>query len=168
MSQPPSTPVKVPPSASSYTPATLDPDLRSQINTLLIRDGHINKKDSRDTSFLRIQDSLLHSLNSNTTNWPTLVQAHALSLLRSGEVSTYPALLARVLDDIRSDSLAGGKPTNGDSAKSSGSSSSNGNSNTSTSDKASLAVPESVIEDALRTTRESLEALCEVEDDGSS
>lgn len=158
MSQPPSTPVKVPPSASSYTPATLDPDLRSQINTLLIRDGHINK----------IQDSLLHSLNSNTSNWPTLVQAHALSLLRSGEVSTYPALLARVLDDIRSDSLAGSgggaKPTNGDSAKGS----SNGNSNTATSDKTSLAVPESVIEDALRTTRESLEALCEVEDDGSS
>ncbi|CAI6092253.1 hypothetical protein V2G26_020888 [Clonostachys chloroleuca] len=155
MSQPPSTPVKVPPSASSYTPATLDPDLRSQINTLLIKDGHINK----------IQDSLLHSLNSNTTNWPTLVQAHALSLLRSGEVSTYPALLARVLDDIRSDSLASGgaKPTNGDSARSS-----NGNSNTATSDKTSLAVPESVIEDALRTTRESLEALCEVEDDGSS
>ncbi|VUC34257.1 unnamed protein product [Clonostachys rosea] len=154
MSQTPSTPVKVPPSASSYTPATLDPDLRSQINTLLIRDGHINK----------IQDSLLHSLNSNTTNWPTLVQAHALSLLRSGEVSTYPALLRRVLDDIRSDSLAGsgGKATNGDSAKA------NGNSNAGTSDKTSLAVPESVIEDALRTTRESLEALCEVEDDGSS
>ncbi|CAH0043304.1 unnamed protein product [Clonostachys solani] len=156
MSQPPSTPVKVPPSASSYTPATLDPDLRSQINTLLIRDGHINK----------IQDSLLHSLNSNTTNWPTLVQAHALSLLRSGEVSTYPALLRRVLDDIRSDSLASGggggaKPTNGDAKA-------NGNSNTGTSDKTSLAVPESVLEDALRTTRESLEALCEVEDDGSS
>ena len=43
MSQPPSTPVKVPSSAANYTPATLDPDLRSQINTLLIRDGHINK-----------------------------------------------------------------------------------------------------------------------------
>lgn len=43
MSQPPSTPVKVPPSAAAYTPATLDPDLRSQINTLLLRDGHIAK-----------------------------------------------------------------------------------------------------------------------------
>jgi len=39
----PSTPVKVPSSAASYTPATLDPDLRSQINTLLIRDGHVAK-----------------------------------------------------------------------------------------------------------------------------
>lgn len=38
-----SMPVKVPSSAASYTPATLDPDLRSQINTLLIKDGHINK-----------------------------------------------------------------------------------------------------------------------------
>ena len=40
---PPSTPVKVPASAVSYTPATLDPDLRSQINTVLIRDGHVAK-----------------------------------------------------------------------------------------------------------------------------
>jgi hypothetical protein len=43
MSQPPSTPVKVPPSAASYTPATQDADLRSQINTLMLRDGHITK-----------------------------------------------------------------------------------------------------------------------------
>lgn len=43
MSQPPSTPVKVSASAANYTPATLDPDLRSQINTLLIREGHITK-----------------------------------------------------------------------------------------------------------------------------
>ena len=40
---PPSTPVKVPASSASYTPATLDPDLRSQINTVLIRDGHVAK-----------------------------------------------------------------------------------------------------------------------------
>lgn len=43
MSQQPSTPVKVPSSAASYTPATVDADLRSQINTVLLRDGHINK-----------------------------------------------------------------------------------------------------------------------------
>lgn len=43
MSQKPSTPVKVPPTASSYTPATLDPDLRSQINAVLLRDGHVTK-----------------------------------------------------------------------------------------------------------------------------
>jgi hypothetical protein len=38
-----STPVKVPSSAANYTPATLDPDLRSQINTLLIKEGHVTK-----------------------------------------------------------------------------------------------------------------------------
>lgn len=37
------TPVKVPSSAASYTPATQDPDLRSQINVLLLREGHIAK-----------------------------------------------------------------------------------------------------------------------------
>ena len=42
-SQNPSTPVKVPSSAANYTAATLDPDLRSQINTLLIKDGHVTK-----------------------------------------------------------------------------------------------------------------------------
>ncbi|KAM3515746.1 hypothetical protein NHJ13051_009974, partial [Beauveria bassiana] len=43
MSQRASTPVKVPSSAADYTPATLDPDLRSQINTILLRDGHVPK-----------------------------------------------------------------------------------------------------------------------------
>lgn len=45
MSQPPSTPVKVPSAAANYTPATLDPDLRSQINTTLLRDGHVPRYD---------------------------------------------------------------------------------------------------------------------------
>ncbi len=43
MNQTPSTPVKVPSAAATYTPATLDPDLRSQVNTVLIRDGHVSK-----------------------------------------------------------------------------------------------------------------------------
>jgi hypothetical protein len=42
-SQNPSTPVKVPSSAASYTAATLDPDLRSQINSILIKEGHVTK-----------------------------------------------------------------------------------------------------------------------------
>lgn len=37
MSNPP-TPLKVSPAATSYTAATMDSDLRSQINTLLIND----------------------------------------------------------------------------------------------------------------------------------
>lgn len=44
MSPPPSTsPVKVPASAATYTPATLDPDLRSQINAALLREGHVER-----------------------------------------------------------------------------------------------------------------------------
>ncbi|CAJ2506981.1 Uu.00g081670.m01.CDS01 [Anthostomella pinea] len=93
MSHPPSTPAKIPVSAATYTPATMDPDLRSQINTLLLKDGLVTK----------IQDHLLHSLDAHNTNWPSAIQTHALALLRSGEVSTFPALMRRVLDDVRHD-----------------------------------------------------------------
>jgi hypothetical protein len=41
--QNPSTPVKVPSSAANYTAATLDPDLRSQINSTLIKEGLVTK-----------------------------------------------------------------------------------------------------------------------------
>jgi len=175
MSQPPSTPVKVPSSAANYTPATLDPDLRSQINTLLIRDGHINK----------IQERLLHSLDSHNSNWPTAIQAHALSLLRSGEVSTFPALIKRVLEDVRhetataasnpSSSTSGSGGDNGDAptstngtAATNGTKSANGTTNGTTGgggDGAgnSLAVPSAVVEAVLKVTRESLEAVCEID-----
>ncbi|CAI0647550.1 unnamed protein product, partial [Colletotrichum noveboracense] len=82
-----STPVKVPPSAANHSAATLDPELRSQINTLLLKEGHVT------------------NLNANQANWPTLIQNHALNLLRNGEVTTFPALLRRVLDDVRQDTL---------------------------------------------------------------
>ncbi|KAH7243385.1 uncharacterized protein BKA55DRAFT_648070 [Fusarium redolens] len=155
----PSTPVKVPSSAANHTQATLDPDLRSQINTVLLRDGHVSK----------IQDALLHALNSHSTNWPTVIQSHALALLRSGEVTTFPALLSRVLEDVRHDSAlnpissssngTSAKPaTNGDAPKTNGAADA----------KPSLAVPESVIEEALRVTRESLEAVCDIEDEGTT
>jgi hypothetical protein len=39
----PTTPVRVPKAAATYTPTTQDPDLRSQINTVLLRDGHISR-----------------------------------------------------------------------------------------------------------------------------
>ncbi|KAK0756629.1 hypothetical protein N5P37_010784 [Trichoderma harzianum] len=162
MSQRPSTPVKVPPSAANYTPATLDPDLRSQINTILLKDGHVTK----------IQEALLHALNSNSSNWPTAIQNHALTLLRSGEVTTFPALLRRVLDDVRE-----GQPST--SSSSSSTSSANGKSSATTngngdtkktngaSEKLPLAIPTSVIEEALRITRESLDAVVEIEEKGS-
>ena len=136
MSHPPSsTPVKVPGSAATYTPATLDPELRSQINSALLRDGHIAKYvhviaslysihystplytllQPAATNFIRplppphqtrLQDQLLHSLDANSSNWPSAVQKHAVSLLRNGEVSTFPALIRRVLEDVRHDTAA--------------------------------------------------------------
>ncbi|GJN80542.1 hypothetical protein PLIIFM63780_004069 [Purpureocillium lilacinum] len=160
MAQQPSTPVKVPSSAANYTPATLDPDLRSQINTVLLRDGHVAK----------IQEALLHALNAHASNWPTAVQNHALALLRSGEETTYPALLRRVLEDVRADSATssssasrtknGSKTPNGDTKKVNGAADPAG-------DKPSLALPDSVVQEALRVTRESLEAVCDVDEAGS-
>ncbi|KAH8674094.1 hypothetical protein BX600DRAFT_456966 [Xylariales sp. PMI_506] len=173
MSHPPSTPVKVPGSAATYTPATLDADLRSQINTLLLRDGHIEK----------IQERLLHTLNSHSSNWPTLVQAHAVSLLRSGEVSTFPALIRRVLEDVRQDTQAAAANSSsagasdegadgGGSAKVNGATT-NGNKdngavvNGTAGGSHGLAMPNQVVEEVLRVARESLEAVCEIDDAAS-
>lgn len=98
-------------------------------------------------------------MNSHSTNWPAAVQAHALTLLRSGETTTFPALLRRVLDDIRSESATtNGKVTNGDAKKANGAADA----------KHPLAVPDSVIAEALKVTRESLEAVCEIDDHGAS
>lgn len=183
MSQPPSTPVKVPSAAANYTPATLDPDLRSSINTLLLKDGHIatyglqlalrstcrqHVQVEANTLITKssIQESLLHALNSNSTNWPTAIQSHALNLLRSGEVTSFPALLRRVLDDIAEETSAssatsngGGKATNGDNKKVNGASASG-------EGKGSLAVPDAVVQEALKVTRESLETVCEMDENG--
>ncbi|KAM0461842.1 hypothetical protein ACHAPV_002663 [Trichoderma viride] len=161
MSQRPSTPVKVPSSAANYTPATLDPDLRSQINTILLKDGHITK----------IQEALLHALNSNSSNWPTTIQNHALALLRSGEVTTYPALLHRVLEDVREGQPSSTSSTNGKSSSAAATTNGNGDTKktngTPASDKSPLAIPTSVIEEAMRITRECLDSVCEIEEKGS-
>ncbi|KAF7862726.1 hypothetical protein EAF04_007599 [Stromatinia cepivora] len=165
MASEPTTPVRVSKSAANYTPTTQDADLRSQINSILLKDGHVAK----------IQETLLHSLHSSPTNWPTLIQTHALTLLRSGNYTTFPVLMAKVLEDIRADTLAQSSSTNGV----------NGSTSTSTStsvdkekekDKKekegaakgrgergqSLALPKNVVEEGVRITRESLEAVCEV------
>ncbi|KAI0021990.1 hypothetical protein F4780DRAFT_240188 [Xylariomycetidae sp. FL0641] len=179
MSHPPST-VKVPASAATYTPATLDPDLRSQINTLLLREGHINK----------IQDQLLHALDAHSANWPSAVQTHALALLRSGEVSTFPALMRRVLEDVRhetealaSSSSSSSNPTKTDGTAANGATTTttttttNGANNkngvngtaaatdgTTATAPANLAIPQAVVDAVLKVARESLESVCELED----
>ncbi|KAJ2980366.1 hypothetical protein NQ176_g2682 [Zarea fungicola] len=153
MSQPPSTPVKVPSSAVDYSPATLDPDLRSQINTILLRDGHVPK----------IQERLLHALNADSSNWPTVVQNHALQLLRSGEVITFPALLRRVLDDIQEATNTAPSSTNGNTGTNGTTAEGNSNGGGSGS-KSMLAVPQSVVEETIRVTKECLETVVEIED----
>lgn len=190
MAQQPSTPVKVPASATTYSPATLDPDLRSQINTILLRDGHVSKcvlhlpsstvlclppTHSVSTLLLatslssfclsvhiastngpRIQERLLHTLNSNASNWPTALQDHALTLLRSGQVQTFPALLRQVLDDIQEASSASTTSPNKPKPKANGTSG--------TGDKSALAVPQVVVDEVLSVTRECLKDVCEIEE----
>ncbi|EGS20889.1 uncharacterized protein CTHT_0027270 [Thermochaetoides thermophila DSM 1495] len=157
------TPVKVPAAAANYTPATLDQDLRSQINSLLIKEGHVAK----------IQEHLLHHLHAHPSNWPTVVQNHALSLLRSGEVTSFPALLRRVVEDVRQDTALAPSSTtangNGESTTTNGATNgkgatTNGNKGGVADLKPSLAVPQSVVEEALKVTRECLDQLCEIEE----
>ncbi|KAK4157102.1 hypothetical protein C8A00DRAFT_29958 [Chaetomidium leptoderma] len=190
-SQPPSTPVKVPSSAANYTAATLDPDLRSQINSILIKENQVTK----------IQDSLLHALHSHQNNWPTLIQTHALSLLRSGEVTSFPALLRRVMEDVRQDTalapnstsnssngtttksaaaVNGTSEENGSSATVNGKKSdgttngtttnnnNNGTTTTSAGSRPSLAIPQTVVDEALKVTRDCLDAVCEMDDSGAT
>ncbi|TVY20932.1 hypothetical protein LARI1_G001392 [Lachnellula arida] len=135
MATEPTTPIRVPKAASTYTPSTQDPDLRHQINTILLKDGHISK----------IQETLLHTLHTSPTNWPTLIQTHALTLLRSGEITTFPQLMARVLEDVKKDVKV-----------EDGSGSGSGNSS------ASLGVPKGVVEEGVRITRECLDGVVEV------
>ncbi|KAL1843507.1 hypothetical protein VTJ49DRAFT_1378 [Mycothermus thermophilus] len=166
--QTPSTPVKVPSSAANYTPATMDSDLRSQINSILIKEGHVSK----------IQESLLHSLHAHPSNWPTVVQAHALSLLRSGEVTNFPALLRRVIEDVRQDTAlsppsanANGKLPNGTDENGTANGGKKNDANGTTNGngaRQSLAVPQSVVEDALKVTRDVLETVCDMDESGAT
>ncbi|KLU89079.1 hypothetical protein MAPG_08056 [Magnaporthiopsis poae ATCC 64411] len=156
---------KVPSAASTYTPATLDPDLRSQINTLLLKDDHVTK----------IQETMLHSLHSHPANWPTAVQSHALSLLRSGDITTFPALVRQVLDDVRQSTQvaslstnAPGKATNGAAAAAAADVNGKKVNGDVSGRLQGLAIPQAVIDDALKVARESLEAVCEVDENGAS
>ncbi|KAI1742543.1 hypothetical protein F4680DRAFT_446109 [Xylaria scruposa] len=181
MSHPPATPAKVPASAATYTPAMQDPDLRSQINSLLLREGHAAK----------IQERFLHSLDAHSSNWPSAIQSHALALLRSGEVSTFPALVRRVLEDVQRDTATATATTttttnnqtnanesnttnkdgvNGAAAVNGASRTAGGvNGNAAGADgTANLAIPTAVVEAVLKVVRESLEDVCEIDPDGSA
>jgi hypothetical protein len=104
-----------------------------------------------------IQDALLHALNSNSTNWPTLIQAHALSLLRSGEVSNFQSLFDRVIQDVRADTLAARTSTQSNGTSSSKVGKGEG-------ERQSLALPKAVVDEGVKVTRECLETVCTVEE----
>jgi hypothetical protein len=82
-------------------------------------------------------------------------------------VTTFPALLSRVLEDVRHDSALNPMSSSSNGTKS-GANGDGPKTNGAADGKPNLAVPESVIEEALRVTRESLEAVCEIEDEGAA
>ena len=68
-------------------------------------------------------------------------------------MTTYPELLRRVLEDNRADTPSSpAAATNGDASKTSGS-----------ADKVGLALPQGIVDEALKTTRECLDEVCEME-----
>lgn len=93
-------------------------------------------------------------------------------------MTTFPALLRRVIEDIRHDTALGGglsakANTNGTTEVNGTKKSANGdNANNGTSAAGagapSLAVPQSVVEDAIKVTRECLEMVCEIDDSGAT
>jgi hypothetical protein len=131
----------------------------------------------------RIQDSLLHALHSHQSNWPTVIQTHALSLLRDGEVSSFPALLRRVLEDVRQDTalapngttngtttkaVNGASEENGASVNGKKSDGTNGTSSNGAGARPSLAIPQSVVDDALKVTRDCLDTVCDIDESGAT
>lgn len=140
----------------------------------------------------RIQEYFLHSLDAHSSNWPSAIQSHALALLRSGEVNTFTALVRRVLEDVQRDSASNpsstantqtSSSTNANEPTATGKDGANGSAAVNGANKAasgangasagadgaaSLAIPTAVVEAVLKVVRESLEAVCEIEPDGSA
>lgn len=120
-----------------------------------------SKNEANTPPPLRIQEVLLHSLHANKANWPTLLQAHALNLLRSGETVSFPDLLTRVLDDVRNDTAT--RAAAADSHAKTNGAKANGLADA----KSSLAIPPHVVEEMLKAVRESLESVVEIDESES-
>jgi hypothetical protein len=121
-------------------------------------------------------------------------------MLRSGEVTSFPALLRRVLEDVRQDTAFSpngpANNTNGKAAAATNGASDengvNGNGNSSSSsssgsgkkggdatngaatingnasDRPSLAIPQTVVDEALKVTRDCLDSVCEIDESGAT
>ncbi|KAA8567656.1 hypothetical protein EYC84_008129 [Monilinia fructicola] len=164
MASEPTTPVRVSKSAANYTPTTQDPDLRSQINALLLKDGHVAK----------IQETLLHALHSSPTKLanpnpnprprpPALRKLHDVPRAHRqsarGHTSRYPGPpKLGVLSPPTSSANGVNGVTDKDKKGEGKDASPKGRGERGQS----LALPKSVVEEGVRITRESLDAVCEV------
>ena len=132
----------------------------------------------------------MHSLDAHPSNWSSAVQAHAVSLLRNGEVTTFPALIRRVLEDVRQDTSGASNNSNPSSANGAAAADSNngtdkngagaaetngvngtkkaGVNGVAPAEGGSLAIPPAVLESVLKLARESIESVCPIEDGGGS
>ncbi|OBT77066.1 hypothetical protein VF21_02944 [Pseudogymnoascus sp. 05NY08] len=145
------------PAAAANAP---DPDLRSEINAQLIKDGHID----------RIHNHLAHILSSDASNWPTLIRQHALTLLRSPDshCDTFPRLMEQVMADIREDTNAARREAGARKRAEergevyTGGGGGGGGRDRREREGGGLEVPECVMREGVRITRECLEMVVEV------
>jgi hypothetical protein len=81
--------------------------------------------------------------------------------MRSGDCTTFPALMTRIMEDIKKDTMTARKEglSNGTAGKGSGKET---GSNGRGEGGQSLAMPKSVVEEGLRITKECLELVVEV------
>ncbi|OBT66837.1 hypothetical protein VE03_04038 [Pseudogymnoascus sp. 23342-1-I1] len=140
---------------AANAPNAPNPDLRSEINAQLLKDGHID----------RIHNHLSHILSSDASNWPTRIRQHALALLRSPEssVDTFPKLVERVLADIRDDTnMARQEAGRRKVAEERGEAYVRDVRDRRGREGAGLEVPAVVMQEGVRITRECLEMVVEV------
>lgn len=94
-------------------------------------------------------------------------------------MTTFPALLRRVIEDVRHETALGGglaakantngnSEVNGSNKKSANGEATNNGTSAGGSGAPSLAVPQAVVEDAIKVTRECLEMVCEIDDSGAT
>ena len=102
---------------------------------------------------LRIHNALHASLHS--TAWPAHVRQLCLALLRSGDATTYPALLAAVQARV-SASKAGPAAVNGDKTAANGD-------KTAAAAEADVGIPQGVLEDGLGAVREALREVVDLD-----
>lgn len=79
-------------------------------------------------------------------------------------MTTFPALLRRVLDDISADTHPAATKNGKGAAATNGDKKTNG---ATVAGGGPLALPDAVVQEALKVTRESLEAVCEIEENGT-